>query len=58
MPKFGVELSALANMRQYVEIEADSLEEAQDKAIETAGDRVWTYTESYDAQVEKAVPVP
>lgn len=63
MPNFSVELSALADMVGHVEVEADSEEQAEAKAIEIAksGDVLWKYNgiheedEGDDYQVESTV---
>ena len=63
MPTFSVELSALADMVGHVEVEADSEEQAEAKAIEIAkgGDVLWKYNgiheenEGDDYQVESTV---
>ncbi|MBS1722522.1 MAG: hypothetical protein JSS66_05885 [Armatimonadetes bacterium] len=48
MPKFRVVLTALANMRQVIEVEADDEDEAQEKVFRDDsgyyyGDHEWKY---------------
>jgi len=48
MPKFRVEMTTLARMRGFIEVEADDACEAEDKALGRSGDVSWKYEGTCD----------